>query len=45
MKLRSQIPFSTSRMPTAWPASDFERLIFFLCRQMRPQLVTRRVLS
>ncbi len=45
MKLTSQIPFSTSRIPTACPGRDLEKLIFFLGRQMRPQLVTTTVRS
>ena len=39
-KLTSQIPSSTSLIPTACPAKTVLRLIFLRWRQMRPQLVT-----
>ena len=40
MKLASQMPTSTSLMPSFWPASTVEMLIRLRCRQSRPQAVT-----
>src|ERR1700724_1760315 len=37
MKLTSQMPSSTSLMPSFWPASTVEMLIRLRCRQSRPQ--------
>ena len=45
MKLTSQMPSSTSLMPTAWPARQVLKLIFLRYRHSRPQLVTTTVLS
>jgi len=36
MKLTSQMPSSTSFMPSVCPAMTVDRLIFFRCMQMRP---------
>jgi len=41
MKLTSQMPFSTSLMPSLCPAMTVEMLIFFRFMQMRPQAVTK----
>jgi hypothetical protein len=41
MKPTSQMPSSTSVMPSLWPASTVEMLIFLRCMQMRPHEVTR----
>src|ERR1700722_20088765 len=37
MKLTSQMPSSTSLMPSFWPASTVEMLIRLRCRQSRPK--------
>jgi len=37
MKLASQMPSSTSLVPSFWPARTVEMLILFRCRQRRPR--------
>jgi hypothetical protein len=43
MKVTSQIPSSTSLMPSRCPARTVETLIFFRCKQIRPQAVDEDV--
>ena len=45
MKLKGQVPSSTSLMPSVWPAITVDMLTFLRCMQMRPQWVTSTSLS